>query len=154
MASGLRGARTFRRRSSSTDVPDNVPRDARCRLADRCAADNGQLCGRLWYMEAWIGLAGVIAGAAIALGGQYLTRRSEQRERLTTVLLEQCATVVALSEDFRNRVWEERNQLAENVVAKWDLAAYRLAEARLRILCRAGRAGSCRGTPQIRRESR
>jgi hypothetical protein len=87
-------------------------------------------------MEAWIGLAGVIAGAAIALGGQYLTRRSEQRERLTTVLLEQCATVVALSEDFRNRVWEERNQLAENVVAMWDLAAYRLAEARLRILCR------------------
>lgn len=78
----------------------------------------------------------MVAGAAIALGGQFLTRRSEQRERLATVLLEQCAAMIALSEDFRNRVWEERNRLAEDAVAKWDLAGYRLAQARLRILCR------------------
>lgn len=86
-------------------------------------------------MQAWIGLVGVIAGAVIALSGQYLTRRSEVRERQQTLLLEQCALVTALAEDFRNRVWEERNQVAEGVVARWDLGAYRLAQARLRILC-------------------
>jgi len=39
-----------------------------------------------------------------------------------------------LSEDYRNRVWEERSKLAGDVVAAWDMGAYRLAEARLRIL--------------------
>jgi hypothetical protein len=87
------------------------------------------------WREAWIGLAGVIAGAPIALGGQHVARQSEVRERTQTFLLEQCALLVALSEDYRNRVWEERNQLAADVVAAWDLAAYRLAQARLRILC-------------------
>jgi hypothetical protein len=86
-------------------------------------------------MQAWIGLVGVIAGAVIVLSGQYVTRRSEVRERQQTLLLEQCAQVAALSEDFRNRVWEERHQVAEGVVARWDLGAYRLAQARLRILC-------------------
>lgn len=86
-------------------------------------------------MQAWIGLVGVLAGAAIALGGQYVTRRSEVRERQESLLLEQCALVVALSEDFRNRVWEERHKVADGVVAHWDLGAYRLAQARLRIMC-------------------
>ncbi|HEY6294364.1 MAG TPA: hypothetical protein VIX15_01770 [Streptosporangiaceae bacterium] len=36
--------------------------------------------------------------------------------------------------DYRNRVWEERNQLADDAVANWDIGTYRLAEARLRIL--------------------
>jgi hypothetical protein len=87
-------------------------------------------------MYAWVGLAGVIAGAIITLGGQYVTRRSELRERQKSLLLEQCALLVALSEDYRNRVWEERNAVAAGVVAAWDLGAYRLAQARLRILCR------------------
>lgn len=75
----------------------------------------------------------MIAGAAIALGGQYVTRRSEAREAL---LLEQCALLVALSGDYLNRVWEEQNQVAAGVVAAWDLGGCRLAQARLRILCR------------------
>jgi hypothetical protein len=87
-------------------------------------------------MDAWIGLVGVIAGAVVALGGQYVTRRSEARERQEALLLEQCALLVALSGDYLNRVWEERNQLATDVVASWDLGAYRIAQARLRILCR------------------
>src|SRR5271165_1890599 len=32
-------------------------------------------------MYAWVGLAGVIAGAIMTLGGQYVTRRSELHER-------------------------------------------------------------------------
>jgi hypothetical protein len=63
-------------------------------------------------------------------------RNSEARERFGTLLLEQYAQVVALSEDFRNRVWEERNNLNSDVVAQWDLPSFRLAEARVKILCR------------------
>jgi hypothetical protein len=40
-----------------------------------------------------------------------------------------------MSEDFRNRVWEERNQMVAGVVAEWDVRTYRLAEAHLRLLC-------------------
>lgn len=85
-------------------------------------------------MDAWIGLAGVVAGAFIAFVGQYMMRRSEMRERSEALLLEQAAVIAALSEDYRNRVWEERSKLAGDVVAAWDMGAYRLAEARLRIL--------------------
>jgi hypothetical protein len=85
-------------------------------------------------MAAWVGLLGVVAGALIAFGGQYVMRRVESRERFNTLLLEQFALIIALSEDFRNRVWEERKQVASDVVGKWDLEAYRLAEARLRVL--------------------
>jgi hypothetical protein len=85
-------------------------------------------------MAVWIGLIGVLAGALIAFGGQYLMRREERHERNTALLLEQSAVIVALSYDYRNRVWEERNQLANDAVANWDVGTYRLAEARLRIL--------------------
>lgn len=85
-------------------------------------------------MAAWIGLVGVVAGALIAFGGQYLARRTERQERNDALLLEQFALVIALSEDYRNRVWEEHNQVASNVVGKWDIGTYRLAEARLRVL--------------------
>ena len=88
-------------------------------------------------MAAWAGLAGVVAGALIAFAGQYVMRRVERQERFDSLLLEQFAAIVALSEDMRNRVWEERNQVASDVVDKWDMGAYRLAEARLRILSQA-----------------
>jgi hypothetical protein len=77
-------------------------------------------------MSAWIGLIGVAAGALAALIGQYLVRNSEARERRDTILLEQLATLVALSEDFRNRVWEERNKVAANVVAAWTSGRFGL----------------------------
>ena len=70
----------------------------------------------------------------IAFGGQYLMRRTERQERNTALLLEQCAVIVALSHDYRNRVWEERNDLSNDAVANWDIGSYRLTEARLRIL--------------------
>jgi hypothetical protein len=87
-----------------------------------------------WVMTAWVGLAGVIAGAIIAFAGQDIMRRGDKRERFDALLLEQFADIIALSEDFRNRIWEERKQVASDVVGKWDLGAYRHAEARLRIL--------------------
>lgn len=82
----------------------------------------------------WVGLVGVLAGALIAFGSQYLVSKTERQERNTGLLLEQCAMIIALSEDHRNRVWEERHHVAVDVVAKWDIGAYRLAEARLKIL--------------------
>ena len=51
-------------------------------------------------------LIGALAGASVAWAAQYVTRRSEVRERQGNLLLEQCALIVALSEDYRNRVWE------------------------------------------------
>jgi hypothetical protein len=89
-----------------------------------------------WHMGEWIGLIGVVAGALIALSGQYATRSADTQERTRTLLLEQFAVLIALSEDYRNRVWEERTQVAMGVVAAWDLGTYRLAEARLRVMCR------------------
>jgi hypothetical protein len=87
-------------------------------------------------VDAWVGLIGAIAGATIAIIGQHVAGRSEARERASTLLLEQCAQLVALAEDYRNRVWEERHKLSNEAVAAWDISAYSLAEARLRILCR------------------
>lgn len=87
-------------------------------------------------MDAWIALVGAVAGALIAFGGQYATRRAETREQTRALLLEQFALLIALSEDFRNRVWEERTQIASGVVAAWDLGTYGLAQARLRVLSR------------------
>ena len=82
----------------------------------------------------WVGLLGVLAGALIAFGSQYLVSKTERQERNVGLLLEQCATIIALSEDYRNRVWEERQNIATDVVAKWDIGTYRLAEARLKVL--------------------
>ena len=86
-------------------------------------------------MGAWIGLVGVVAGALVALVSQYIIRNSEARERRSTLLLEQLAMIIALSEDYRNRVWEERSKVATGVSAAWDIGSYRLAEAKLKILC-------------------
>jgi len=87
-------------------------------------------------MATWVGLIGVLAGALIAFGGQYLVGRSERQERNEALLIEQCALLIALSEDYRNRVWEERHQVASDVIGRWDIGTYRLAEARLRVLSR------------------
>jgi hypothetical protein len=79
-------------------------------------------------------LVGVIAGALTAFGGQYLMRRTERQERYSALLLEQFALIIALSEDFQGRVWEERHQVASDVVGKRDWLTLRLAHARLRVL--------------------
>lgn len=86
--------------------------------------------------DAWVGVVGALAGAAIALIGQYFTGRAAQRERAATLLLDQCAQMVAMSEDYRNRIWEERRLGTADAVAGWKIADYRLAEARMRILCK------------------
>jgi hypothetical protein len=59
---------------------------------------------RLRVMASWIGLVGALAGASIALLGQYTFKKLERRHGNLALLYEQCAQLVALSEDFRNRL--------------------------------------------------
>jgi hypothetical protein len=42
--------------------------------------------------------------------------------------------VVALEEDFRNRLWEERKLDQSGRIDGWDVAGFRLAAARVRLL--------------------
>lgn len=113
-----------------------------------------------WIMAAWVGLAGVVAGALIAFAGQLAMQRRGERDRFDSLLLEQFAMIIAISEDFRNRVWEERNQVASDVVGKWDLGRTglrkldsescpdrRRSTLRLRTLTRRARALERRGGP-------
>ncbi|MGW3602382.1 hypothetical protein [Micromonospora sp. NPDC005161] len=86
-------------------------------------------------MDAWVTLVAAVAGAGIAIFGQQITKRGESNARLAELLLEQCSQVLALSEDFRNRLWEERELGLPGRVDGWDLGQFRLAAARLRILC-------------------
>jgi hypothetical protein len=90
-------------------------------------------------MSAWIGLLGAVAGAAIAIVGQQLGYRAEARDQLQAQILEQCSQLVALSQDFRNRVWEERRGIPANPVKDWDFVGYRLAEAKLQLLAPTAR---------------
>jgi hypothetical protein len=84
--------------------------------------------------DAWVTLIAAVSGGLIALSGQYLVHRDEDRKRRAAQILELCATMVALSEDFLNRLWEERNLGHTGRVDSWDLPASRLTEAKLRIL--------------------
>jgi hypothetical protein len=86
-------------------------------------------------MTAWIALLAAVAGGSIAIAGQYVIGRSERITRRAELVLDQCAQLIALSEDFRNRLWEERVLGLKDRTTVWDLHAFRLAEARLRILC-------------------
>ncbi|MFH8736867.1 hypothetical protein [Streptomyces sp. NPDC017964] len=87
-------------------------------------------------MEAWGTLLATVVGAAIALVGQHLAKRAENKARISELLLEQCASVVTTASDFQNRVWEERVLQLEGRVSEWDLKAHRLAIARIQILSR------------------
>lgn len=86
-------------------------------------------------MTAWITLVAGLAGAMIALAGQQWGMRRVHRTRTGELLLEQCAQLIALSEDFRNRAWEETVLGQQGRVDAWDLSGHRLAMARVRILC-------------------
>jgi len=102
----------------------------------RSGGSQTQVRGQTRTMQGWIGIIGVLAGGGIALLGQYRLRLADKRDELTALFLEQCAQLVALSEDYRNRVWEERRLSLQGRVAEWRLGDYRLAEARVKILCR------------------
>lgn len=96
------------------------------------------MCGRsgnIRHMSAWITLIAAIAGGVIALAGQYITKSRDARTRTGELIMEQCAQVVALSDDFRVRVWEESQLHMKGRVDAWDLSGYRHAAARLKILC-------------------
>jgi hypothetical protein len=86
-------------------------------------------------MNPWITLLAALVGGSLTLAGQSVGRRSEGNIRRMELVLEQCSRISALSEDFRNRFWEERVLGLADRTAQWDLEAHRLAAARLRILC-------------------
>jgi hypothetical protein len=90
-------------------------------------------------MEVWAGLlgglGGAIVGGLIAIIGQRMNHEASSREQFGILVLEQCAQLIAQSEDYRNRIWEERKGFNHDAVASWDLAAHRMAQARLRLLC-------------------
>ncbi|MGW4809316.1 hypothetical protein [Kitasatospora sp. NPDC004272] len=79
-------------------------------------------------------MAATAVGAAIALLGQYLAKRREERARATELLLNSCAEVAASCSDLLYRVWEERELGVTGRVEGWDLNGHRLATARIRIL--------------------
>ena len=85
-------------------------------------------------MEAWIGLVGVLLGGLIGFVTQRISERSNRSIASLQALTEAVALVIALSEDYRNRVWEQRNELDSNAVAAWDLKESRLAQSRVRLL--------------------
>jgi hypothetical protein len=87
-------------------------------------------------MQGWIGIIGALAGGGIALLGQYGIRLADRRDKLAALFLEQCAQLVALAEDYRNRVWEERRLDLQGRVSEWRFGDYRLAAARIAIICR------------------
>jgi hypothetical protein len=85
-------------------------------------------------VDAWAAVVAALAGGAIALAGGYLARRRDERVRTGQLLLEQCAQVVSLSDDFRNRIWEEVELGHGDRVDGWDLFAYQSAVARIKLL--------------------
>src|ERR1022692_1335895 len=91
--------------------------------------------GILTGMTAWVTLLAGVVGAVIALAGQQWGMRRANRTRAGELLLEQCAQLIALSQDFRNRAWEETVLGQQGRVDTWDLGAHRLAMARVQILC-------------------
>jgi len=86
-------------------------------------------------MTAWITVVAGLVGALIALAGQQWGMHRANRTRAGELLLEQCAQLIALSEDFRNRAWEETVLGQQGRVDAWDLSGHRLATARVKILC-------------------
>jgi hypothetical protein len=85
-------------------------------------------------MDAIVTLMATLVGAGIAFFGQWVFQRQQRRERVGELLLRQCSRLVALNDDFENRLWEERILHLKGRVKKWDLTSSRLAVANLRIL--------------------
>jgi hypothetical protein len=113
----------------------------RTRPASRERACHGSTtCDDNVWVNPWITLLAALVGGSLTLAGQAVGRRSEGNARRMELVLEQCSRIAALSEDFRNRFWEERVLGLADRTAQWDLEAHRLAAARLRILC---------GDPQV-----
>jgi hypothetical protein len=85
-------------------------------------------------MNAWAAVVAAIAGGAIALAGQNAGQRRDKQVRVGELLLEACEQVVSLSDDFRNRLWEEVELGQEGRVGEWNLLGNQLAVARIKLL--------------------
>lgn len=85
-------------------------------------------------MEVWAAIVAAIVGGAIALAGQRTARQRDKQTRVAELLLEACGQVVSLSDDYRNRLWEEVELGHAGRVDGWNLLGNQLAVARIRIL--------------------
>jgi hypothetical protein len=85
-------------------------------------------------MESVLAIIATIIGATIAFASQWTFDRRHRRQRFQELLLEQSAILLALNDDFENRLWEERALGLENRVSEWDLTSSRLAKAKLQII--------------------
>src|SRR5689334_18216730 len=89
---------------------------------------------RLVDMEAWLGLGGALIGGLLTITGQYVLVRINRAHERSKALVSCAAQLVALSEEYRDRLWEERRIGASDRLSEWRLSDYRKAEASLKIL--------------------
>ncbi len=85
-------------------------------------------------MGAIVTLTATLVGAGIAFLSQWLFDRRQRTGRLGELLLEQSALLLALNDDFENRLWEERSLKLKDRVDTWDFTSSRLAKSKLEIL--------------------
>jgi hypothetical protein len=86
--------------------------------------------------EAVFGLFGALIGAAAAVGGQFVVRRRQERERWVAVLLEECARIYMIEDSFISAVWEAfGEQQSPARLRDWPRSERAMAGARLTIVC-------------------
>jgi hypothetical protein len=89
--------------------------------------------------EVIVGLLGALVGAAVAVGGQYVVRRREERERWVGLLLEDCAKIYVLEDSYTGALWEAFGDPQDpGRLEDWPPQDRALAEARLTIVCTDG----------------
>ena len=81
-----------------------------------------------------LALVGVIVGGAITLWTQSQGYKFLRQDRRGTGVLDSATTVISLAEDYKNRMWEERNGLSSGAIESWDIARSADAHTRLRLL--------------------
>jgi hypothetical protein len=85
-------------------------------------------------MDALVTLLATLAGAGIAFFSQWIFDRRQRTDRLGKLILKYGALLLAVNEDFENRLWEERVLGLKERVDNWDLASSRRARLNLEIL--------------------
>jgi hypothetical protein len=86
--------------------------------------------------EALFGLLGALVGAAAAVGGQFIVRRRQERERWVGVLLEDCAHIYMLEDSFIGAVSEAFSEPPRpERLRDWPRSERAMAGARLTIVC-------------------
>ncbi len=86
-------------------------------------------------MEVVFGLVGVVVGAVVAFAGQVFIRRREEKERWLTVLLEECANLYVLEQEFRGGIWLAYGEGDFERLRQWGRTDRRMSGTKLRLVC-------------------